>query len=117
MEDADVYFMRHVLHNWDDDSCVRIFRALVPALEKAKPGTPLLINEAVVVRAGTRTRFEECMMRQIDMHLLLSFSSKQRSEAEFQMLLQRADPRFKIAKVHSVGIVGLIEAHLNSVAL
>lgn len=110
--DADVYFMRQVLHNWDDESCVKILKALVPALEKAKPGTPLLINEAVVPKAGTRTRFEEGMMRQIDMHLLLSFSSRQRSEAEFEALLLQADPRFKIAKVHSVGTVGLVEVHL-----
>lgn len=114
--DADVYFMRQVLHNWDDDSCVGILKALVPALEKAKPGTPLLINEAVVPKTGTRTRFEEGLMRQIDMHLMLNFSSKQRSEAEFDVLLKKADSRFRIMKVHSVGVVGLAEVHLVTLA-
>ena len=92
----------------------KILKALVPALEKSKPGTPLLINEAVVPETGTRTRFEEGLMRQIDMHLMLSYSSKQRSEAEFDAILKRADPRFQIAKVHSVGTVGLVEVHLQT---
>lgn len=30
VKDADVYFMRAVLHNWPDEYCVRILRNLLP---------------------------------------------------------------------------------------
>jgi SAM-dependent methyltransferase len=109
---ADVYFMRQVLHNWDDDACEKILRAVVPALEKCKPGTPLLINEGIVPEPGTRTRFEEGMMRQIDIFLMVAWGAKQRTVAEFGILLKRADPRFQIVNVHSFGTVGLLEVHL-----
>ncbi|KAL2007609.1 hypothetical protein VTN00DRAFT_9047 [Thermoascus crustaceus] len=32
---ADVYFFRHVLHDWSDADCVRILQALLPALKDA----------------------------------------------------------------------------------
>jgi SAM-dependent methyltransferase len=110
---ADAYFMRQVLHNWNDDECVKILQAVVPALERSRPGTPLLINEGIVPEPGTRTRFEEGMMRQIDMLLMVQWSTKQRSVAEFDALLKRADPRFQVGKVHSFGNAGLVEAYLG----
>ncbi|KAF1961727.1 hypothetical protein CC80DRAFT_531559 [Byssothecium circinans] len=112
--DADVYFLRHVLHNWNDEDCARILKALVPVLEKCKPGTPVLINEAVVPETGTITRFEENLMRQIDMHLMISYSSKQRTPDELSAILKKADSRFHIAAVHSYGMVGLVEVHLDA---
>lgn len=42
---ADIYIFRHILHDWSDADCLRILRALVPAL---KDGAKVLISEAVV---------------------------------------------------------------------
>jgi hypothetical protein len=41
---ADVYLLRWILHNWSDKYCVRMLRALIPAL---KPGAKIVVNEDV----------------------------------------------------------------------
>ena len=42
---ADVYLFRHVLHDWPDADCVKILKALVPAL---KEGARVLLSEGVM---------------------------------------------------------------------
>ena len=41
---ADAYFLRCILHNWDDHNCQRILHALRPAL---RVGTLLLVSEII----------------------------------------------------------------------
>ena len=42
---ADVYFFRHILHDWPDDECIKILRQLLPAL---KDGSRVLVSEGVL---------------------------------------------------------------------
>lgn len=42
---ADVYLFRQILHDWSDIDCVRILKALLPAL---KTGARILISESVM---------------------------------------------------------------------
>lgn len=42
---ADLYYFRTVFHNWADKYCVKILRALIPAL---RPGARILIHERVL---------------------------------------------------------------------
>lgn len=93
---AGAYFFRQVLHNWSDEDCVTILRSLVPAMEKCEPGTPLLINDTIVPEPGTVARFEEHGVRQVDLMMLVALGAKQRTEAEFKQLLERADERFQV---------------------
>ncbi|KAF2180126.1 S-adenosyl-L-methionine-dependent methyltransferase [Zopfia rhizophila CBS 207.26] len=113
VEDADAYFIRQCLHNWSDEQCVIILKALVPAMEKCRPGTPLLINDTIIPAHGTGKWFQEHGLRQMDMLMLVALGAKQRTEEEFRQLLERADERFEIVKVHSEGTMGLLEVHLN----
>jgi SAM-dependent methyltransferase len=96
--DADVYFIRQCLLNWDDDHCVTILKALVPALER-KPGTPLLINDTILPEPGTRTRYEENSARQVDMLMFVALGAKQRTEDELRRLFEFADRRFRVRPV------------------
>lgn len=47
---ADVYLLRHILHDWPDQQCIAILRALVPAL---KPGARIVVNDYVLTPPGT----------------------------------------------------------------
>ncbi|KAF1948504.1 O-methyltransferas-like protein [Byssothecium circinans] len=109
---AGAYLMRQIIHNWGDDDCVRILQALVPALEKSAPGTPLLINDSIIPAPGSTTRWDEHVIRQVDLLMMFSLGAKQRTEKEFQDLLHRADPRLNIVRVH-MGPMALIEVHLS----
>ena len=94
---AAAYLLRLVTHNWDDQNCVRIFKAIVPALERSPPKTPLLINDIVLPEWGMESsRFEEHRLRQVDIMMMTVLGSKQRTVTEFAELLQQADKRLKV---------------------
>ncbi|KAI7772389.1 hypothetical protein LZL87_007750 [Fusarium oxysporum] len=113
--DASVFFMRQCLHNWRDEDCIKILRALVPALEKCKPGTPLLINEEVLPELNEVSKYQEHLSRQCDICMFVVSGSKERTRGDFEKLLKEADSRFKVVKVHrnSTSTMGLVEAYLG----
>ena len=45
VKDADIYFLRLILHDWPDQYCLQILRNLIPAL---KSGALILINELCI---------------------------------------------------------------------
>lgn len=98
IRDAGVYFLRQVTHNWRDEDCIKIFKAIVPALEESSAETSLLINDTIVPEHGTATRYEEHGLRQVDIMMLVALGAKQRTEAEFGHLLKQADNRLKVSK-------------------
>jgi hypothetical protein len=100
VKDAGAYFLRQVTHNWSDEDCVKIFAAIVPALEAAGPRTPLLINDTIVPEHGTTSRYQEHAFRQVDIMMLVALGAKQRTEKEFAELLARADARLKVRLLH-----------------
>ncbi|KAM0354998.1 hypothetical protein ACHAPU_000845 [Fusarium lateritium] len=110
---ASAFFLRHCLHNWNDEDCIRIIRALVPALEKCKPGARVLINEEVLPERNEVSKYEEHLLRQCDMCMLVIAGSKQRTAKEFERLLIEADSRFEVVKVHGTHTMGLVEAYLR----
>lgn len=60
VDGADIYFLRWILHNWPDDSCIRILRALIPAL---KDGARIIISECIVPPPGLIPRYSEWLVR------------------------------------------------------
>ncbi|KAL9607259.1 MAG: hypothetical protein Q9167_007812 [Letrouitia subvulpina] len=94
---ASAYFIRSCIHNWPDEDCIRIFRALVPALERCASGTPFLINETILPDLGTRTGYEERDLRQLDLCMMVALGAKQRTRGEFQKLLKEADGRYRVS--------------------
>ncbi|KAF5667303.1 O-methyltransferase [Fusarium heterosporum] len=111
--DASAFFLRHCLHNWNDEDCIRIIRALVPALERCKPGARVLINEEVLPERNEVSKYEENLLRQCDMCMMVIAGSKQRTAKEFEKLLIEADSRFEVVKIHGAYTMGLVEAYLR----
>ena len=59
---ADIYFFRHVLHDWPDGECIKMIWAFLPAI---KGGSHVLVSEGVLPqRSVSRTALLE------DMHVL-----------------------------------------------
>ncbi|KAH8723052.1 S-adenosyl-L-methionine-dependent methyltransferase [Phaeosphaeriaceae sp. PMI808] len=111
--DGNIYFMKHTLHNHSDDDCLKIIRALVPALEKAGPDTPFLINEGVVPVAGEKmARYQELTLRRGDMCMLTTLSAKERTRKQFEELLEKADSRFKIFDIYGDAVTKLVDVRL-----
>jgi len=94
---ASAYLIRNVTHNWSDEDCVRIFKALVPALEESHPGTPVLINDIVLPDLDEMPHFLEQRLRQVDIMMMVAFGGKQRTKSEFRAILEGADPRYRVS--------------------
>lgn len=80
---ADAYVLSRVLHDWDDDDAARILTACRRAMTAT---SRLLVVEAVLPE---RARDAPAAIR-MDLHMLLLFGARERSEAEFRHLLGAA---------------------------
>ncbi|WP_167473080.1 methyltransferase [Nocardia arthritidis] len=83
---ADVYLLKHVLHMWDDDTAVAVLRNVVTA---ARPGSRVVIVEQLLDRSPAAR-----VAATIDLLMLLLTGGKERGEADFRELLDRAGLRF-----------------------
>lgn len=98
IHNASAFFIRQCLHNQTDEGCIKVLRALIPALEKCAPRTPVLINETILPEHDSNTtRVEEHDLRQMDLAMLVVLGTKQRSEGEFRKVISDADPRFQVS--------------------
>ncbi|KAF2106354.1 O-methyltransferase [Lophiotrema nucula] len=100
--DADAYLIRFVLHNNNDENCVKILKAVVPALAANKNGehARLLVAERVMPEWDTDKSAQLKQQRIEDMAMLISCSGKQRSVAELEALLKKADPALEIDQIY-----------------
>jgi O-methyltransferase domain/Dimerisation domain len=76
--EADLYLLKAVLHDWDDDSCVRILRNCRDA---ARPGARVIVIENVI-RDPARDRFATLL----DMNMLAVTSGQEREMAGYDEL-------------------------------
>ncbi|MEW2065766.1 methyltransferase [Streptomyces sp. NPDC007346] len=79
---GDVHLLKFVLHDWDDDACVRVLRNCREALN---PGGRVLVMELVVDEVGT-PGLEPLM----DLNMMALSTGRERSLKEFGKLFQRA---------------------------
>lgn len=106
---AALYLFRSVLLNWPDGYVVKFLRNLIPAL---KPGARVLINEGVLPQPGEVNPWDEKIIRSLDLCMMATFNSKERTVSEWDGLFQTADRRFRFlgAKRPSQGLLWIIEA-------
>ncbi|HET7432488.1 MAG TPA: methyltransferase [Nocardioides sp.] len=83
---ADVYFLANVLHDWDDDDCRRILRTLRRAMDDH---ARLVVVERVLDVPG-RSAEESRDLAFVDLHMLVMFGARERTEAEYAALLTDA---------------------------
>src|SRR5882757_3505059 len=75
---ADVYVVSQVLHDWDDESCLRILRSIATA---AAPGARLVVIELVVPDGS-----EPHLAKMIDLTMLGTTAGRERSPDEYRTL-------------------------------
>lgn len=80
---ADSYVFRTILHNWDDESCVRMLRSCA---EAGGSGARVHVVEVLVPERGEVSEFAAMM----DLQMFLLFGSRERTESEYAELFRRA---------------------------
>ena len=91
------YLLSRILHDWQDDDCIRILKNLLPAMRNH--GTKLLIIDRVMPdNIGETSRYKELPNRSMDMMMYMFYASKERSLADFRKLLKQVDQSLEIVK-------------------
>ncbi|MDP3787877.1 MAG: methyltransferase [Candidatus Chromulinivorax sp.] len=80
---SDVYVLKRILHDWDDELCIQILSNCRKAM---KPGAKLLIIEAIVAPANNRD-----FAKDVDLAMLVLFGGKERTQKEWEQLLNAAN--------------------------
>ena len=87
---ADAYFMKHILHDWDDAACGKILAAIRAAIP---PHGHLLVSEKLILPgpAGHYGKLTDLVM------LVHNQGGRERTEAEYRELFARAG--FKLIRI------------------
>jgi 6-hydroxytryprostatin B O-methyltransferase len=81
---ADVYFLRHILHDWPDLVSVKILQNVVPAMitfEDDK-GSRLLIMDSVMPEMGEVPLAVMQLNTAMDLQMMAALSAKERTRAD-----------------------------------
>lgn len=89
--DGDLYLLRAVIHDWDDEAATAILRTCRRAMG---PGSRLMLVERVRHDAGARDGF---FSHYLDLHMMVTLGGRQRSSEEFAALY--AASGFELASV------------------
>jgi hypothetical protein len=98
---GDAYMLKFILHDWDDDHALAILQTMSRAMTS---GTTLLVVERVLPEVGV----PQVNAAVMDLHMLVSFAGKERTEREFRSLFERAG--FRLTRVlKTASDVSLVE--------
>jgi SAM-dependent methyltransferase len=80
---GDLYLMKHIIHDWDDDHCLRI---LANCRRAMNPGGRVVVVDAVIPPGNDPhpAKFGDLNM------LVMTHGGKERTEEEFRTLFQQA---------------------------
>ncbi|XP_048327932.2 xanthohumol 4-O-methyltransferase-like [Ziziphus jujuba] len=104
---ADAIFMKSIMHDWDDENCVKILRNCRKAIGE-KNGKVIIVD--IVVKSEGNEIFDEMGMV-IDLLMLAhTTGGKERTEKEWKKILNDGGfTRYKIIKIQA--ILSIIEAY------
>jgi len=83
---ADAYVIKSVIHDWDDERSVAILRAVARAM--SAEARLLVIEPLLPERPGTSPF--DAMMAHTDLNMLVVTGGRERTEADFRALVERA---------------------------
>jgi SAM-dependent methyltransferase len=83
--DGDVYLLKHILHDWNDEECVRLLRQVARAM---RPHGRVVVAEMMIVEDG---RASPAVL--LDLNMLVMLSGKERTEQEYADLFEAAGLR------------------------
>lgn len=98
---AEIYFLKHILHDWPDLVSVKILQNIVPAMTpfKNNRGSRLLIMDSVMPEMGQVPLTIMQLNTAMDLQMMAALSAKERTMADWEALLKAADHRLRIVNI------------------
>ncbi|HEU4889198.1 MAG TPA: methyltransferase [Thermoanaerobaculia bacterium] len=97
---ADLYVLKHILHDWPDENCEAILRNCHRA---APEGGRLLVVEMLLPESGSSP------ITFVDMNMLVMFRGRERTESEYEALLRRCGWELEQV-IPTTGMFSVLEA-------
>ncbi|KAI5919442.1 sterigmatocystin 8-O-methyltransferase [Camillea tinctor] len=110
---ADVYLLKMILHDWPDEECAKILRALIPAI---KPGARVILYEYIGNQGETEGPQLPLSMQNMgtatDIRLMALFNGKERPVDAWKGIFALADGRYEVTsvKANPVTFFAVVEA-------
>lgn len=98
---ADVYLMKFIIHDWNDEQSRRILSNLA---KSAPQGAKVLLVETVVEEDDNAASLSKVM----DLNMLVMTGGKERTEREYAALFEQTG--FKLEKVYPTAPLQIVEA-------
>ena len=106
IQNASVYYMKQILHDWPDDQCKKLLGHVIDAMG---PDSRLLIADTVIPDHVQR---EELYCHWMDMSML-TFAGKERSKADWRELFESVGLDLVKGWKESVGTFNTMEGQLK----
>ncbi|KAJ6693314.1 hypothetical protein OIU85_004115 [Salix viminalis] len=105
---ADAIFMKRILHDWTDESCIEILRNCRKAIPE-KTGKLIIVD--IVLQTDYHCDPSDDVRMAMDLVMFaLTSGGKERTEQEWKSLLEEGGfPRYKIIKIPALEFI--IEAY------
>ncbi len=103
-ENCDVYMMKHIIHDWDDERAVKILKNIAAVMNET--GKVLIVEQ--VVPAGNAAHAGKIM----DLEMLVSPGGIERTEEEYRDLLAQAGLKLNRV-IGSASPLSIVEAVKN----
>jgi hypothetical protein len=101
--EADLYLLKWIIHDWEDDEAVKILRSCARAMD---PAGKILLAEMVI---GAANSGDDGPL--LDIHMMVLPGGRERTEAEFAQLFAAAGLRLTRV-IATSGLLCLLEAEL-----
>jgi hypothetical protein len=95
----DIYFFKHIIHDWSDLYAAKIIQQIMPAM--TKPGARLMIMDGLFPEPGKAPRSIVRMVSGLDMQMSTMCNAKERTPEDFRNLLKLADPKLELVGIHA----------------
>lgn len=99
---AKAYYLHSVLHDWDDDNCIKILRNIRPAM---KPGfSKVLVNELIIP-----DKSPHWSATSMDFLMMILGGIRERTELEWRAIFEKASFKVNGIWTYEPGTESIIE--------
>ncbi|CAF0879856.1 unnamed protein product [Adineta steineri] len=104
---ADAYIMKNIIHDWNDQRAIDIFKAIRKAANEQQ--VTLFLIEFVILPENEQNKNINNIAHSIDMHMMVMLGAKERTQYQYEYLLKQGG--FQLKQLHYTQTpISIIEA-------
>ena len=90
---ADAYIMKSVIHDWDNERSIDIFKSIRTAVHGKQ--VTIFIVDLIILSENEQNKSTNYTAHTMDIHMLMSLNAKERTQDQYEYLLEQSGFKFK----------------------